>query len=98
MCVSSTLQGSSFSESPDLLCERPPSHTRSFSSEKILQEFRELQRAGQAAAAAHSQGQGQLLGQAVSAVSSVIVPCSETWLLIARLQSVACKQAIGYVT
>uniref|UniRef100_A0A383VGT2 WW domain-containing protein n=1 Tax=Tetradesmus obliquus TaxID=3088 RepID=A0A383VGT2_TETOB len=56
--------GSSFSESPDLLCERPPSHTRSFSSEKILQEFRELQRAGQAAAAAHSQGQGQLLGQA----------------------------------
>ncbi|KAF6264364.1 hypothetical protein COO60DRAFT_1698391 [Scenedesmus sp. NREL 46B-D3] len=51
--------GSSFSESPDFMVERPPSHTRSFSSEKILQEFRELQRAGQA----HAQAQPHLLGQ-----------------------------------
>eukprot|EP00882_Tetradesmus_deserticola_P024707 GHRQ01027017.1.p1 GENE.GHRQ01027017.1~~GHRQ01027017.1.p1 ORF type:complete len:268 (+),score=148.12 GHRQ01027017.1:721-1524(+) len=57
-------QASSFADSPDFMAERLPSHTRSFSSEKILQEFRELQRAGQA----HAQPQHQqLLGQSVSA-------------------------------
>jgi hypothetical protein len=63
--VTALLQGSSFTESPDFMVERLPSHTRSFSSEKILQEFRELQRAGQAHA--HAQPQAQLLGQSVSA-------------------------------
>jgi hypothetical protein len=58
------LQGNSFSESPDFVAERLPSHTRSFSSEKILQEFRELQRAGQQQAQPHAQQ--QLLGQSVS--------------------------------
>jgi hypothetical protein len=52
--------------------ERLPSHTRSFSSEKILQEFRELQRAGQAHAQAQQQAhtQAQLLGQSVSMLLS----------------------------
>lgn len=80
------LQANSFSEAPDLV-DRVASHTRSFSSEKIFQDFRELQRQSQGLQAAAAAG---LAAASTNGASRDSVPVRSDGCMLARSRVCVC--------